>query len=143
MLLAPWMAGAKYSIIVAALPKGFPLCIVSQQLWCRCNQLCCRCFLKHYGDKRIQHESRRELTHSSPRGQVAMPVVQAMLIVIPGKAIAQNMQVLQRKPGADGNTVRRLIGDVAGYACYLGEQFIDPSQHRAAAGHDHAFIDNI
>ena len=47
------------------------------------------------------------------------------------------------RPGAEGDAVERVLGDVAGHAGDLGQQLVDVAQQRAAAGHDHALVDDV
>jgi len=57
--------------------------------------------------------------------------------------VSQNVEVLQREAGADGNGGERVIGDVAGDAGDFGEQVVEVTQQRAAAGEDHALVNDV
>src|SRR3990172_7007961 len=51
--------------------------------------------------------------------------------------------VLERLAGPQGHAVERVLGDVAWDAGHLGQQLVDVPQQRAAAGHDHALVDDV
>ena len=41
------------------------------------------------------------------------------------------------------DAVQRVLGDVARDAGHLGQELVDVAQQRAAAGHDHALVDDV
>src|SRR5664279_3069153 len=51
--------------------------------------------------------------------------------------------MLQRQARAHRHAVERILGHVAGHAGDLGQELVDVAQQGAAAGHDHALVDDV
>src|SRR5207245_6241139 len=59
------------------------------------------------------------------------------------EASAEEVEVLEREARALGDAIERVLGHVAGDAGNLREELVHVAQERAAAGEDHAFIDDV
>src|SRR5712691_1928313 len=59
------------------------------------------------------------------------------------EASAEEVEVLERETRALGNAVQRVLGDVAGDPGDLGQELVHVAKERAAAGQDHALVDDV
>ena len=59
------------------------------------------------------------------------------------QALAEGSEVLEGKPRAHRHRVQRVLRHVARDAGHLGEHGVQVAQQRAAAGHDHALVDDV
>src|SRR3972149_6306234 len=57
--------------------------------------------------------------------------------------LLEEVEVLEGASRAQCDAVQRILGHVTGHARDLGEQLVDVAQQRAAAGHDHALVDDV
>lgn len=77
------------------------------------------------------------------RFQTTVPVYPRITPLRLFQRIPQNVEVLQGEAGADGNGGEGVVGDVAGDAGDFGEQVVEVTQQRAAAGEDHALVNDV
>src|SRR5881397_3095414 len=83
-------------------------------------------------------------TRSKPTPRMlTRPGAKARSLVGCDEASAEEVEVLERHTRALGDTVERVLGDVAGDPGDLRKQLVHVAQKRATAGEDHALVDDV
>src|SRR5690606_27294608 len=65
------------------------------------------------------------------------------VLLLGREATLDDVEVVEGNPGADGDAFERVVGNVAGYARFLREEFVDVAQHSAAAREHDAAVDDV